>query len=499
MAMQILGGHSYTFFWGGTYGGVEPYLMAPLLWLFGPNPAAVNATPALLGAAMAVVVWRTARHLVRSPGAAALAGAVVWVWPEPITWLSTRETGFHEAGLLLGVLLVFWAVRIATASRRRLGDWAALGATFGLGWWASPEIVYFAVPAAVLIAASLWRAVRHRDVATWAGVALAEAASFGAGLPWIYTNVHTHLASLHHSPAPYGYWYRFGVFWSEDLPILLGLRVQGGGSWVVGAGLGVALCIVAGSVLVACAVLLWKRRPPARAVVLGLAAFPFIFAAFPTNGFWHDARYAAPLGPLAVLVLVGGLAEGAALPVLTNGQRRVGLGLLGAALALLVVVPFDLSQGGGLASSRLVTALGPDPDAGTRQVVATLEALRVRYAYGTYWIAYDVMFLSDRRVTMTEIDDVRWRGAWDAVNAAPSPAWVFPDPQVLGAATAEFGVTDFGYPEAALLGYLADHRIGYSLHRAGLVDVIQPWRRVTAADVGAHPVFVWDPVLASRA
>jgi hypothetical protein len=491
MAMQILGGHSYTFFWGGAYGGVEPYLIAPLLWLFGPSPVAVNATPALLAAATAVLVWRTGRHLLRSPGAAALAGAVAW--------LSTRETGFHQAGLLLGVLTLLWAARVATGPRRPIPEWAALGATVGLGWWASPEIVYFLVPAVVMVGPTLRRAVLDREVPTWAGVALAESAALVAALPWIYTNVHTRLASFHHSPAPHGYGYRLGVFWSEDLPILLGLRVQGAGSWVVPAGLGVALYAAGCTVIALAAVALWLRWPRARAVVVGLAAFPFLFAAFPTNGYWHDARYAAPLGALAVLVMAGGLAEAAAHPLSARWSRPVGLTAVGAVLALLVLVPFDLSQGGGLLSPRFLTALKADPDAGTRQVVAALDALHVRYAYATYWISYDVMFLSDRRIVMSEIDDIRWRAAWDAVNAAPDPAWVFPNPRERAAAAAQFGVTAGGFPESALLSYLGSHGIGYSLHRVGLVDIIQPRRRVTAADVGARPVFTWDPVLASSA
>jgi hypothetical protein len=498
MALQILRGHSYTFFWGGTYGGIEPYLIAPFVWLLGPSPVAVNATPALLAAVTAILVWRTARHVLGASAPAALAGAVAWVWPEPVTWLSTRETGFHQVGILLGVLLVFWAARIAAAPRRRLTDWAALGITLGLGWWASPEIVYFVVPAAVLVAPSLRRAVRDSDVPTWAGVVLAEAGALVAALPWIYTNVHTHLASLRHSPAPEGYWNRFAVFWSEDLPILLGLRVQGGGSWVMAAAPAVVLYAAAAGVLAWSAALLWVRRPSARSVVVGVAAFPFLFAVFPTNGFWEDARYAAPFGPLAVMVLVGGLAETVHRPVLSSWTRRSVLAGLGAALALLVVVPFDFSHGGGLVSSRLVAGLGTDPDAGTRQVIGTLEALRVRYAYATYWISYDVMFLTDRRIMMTEIDDIRWRAAWDAVNAAPDPAWVFPNPEARTAAADQFGVDDFGYPESALLTYLDAHHIGYSLHRVGLVDVIQPWRAVTAAQVGAHPVFTWDPVQASR-
>jgi len=56
MAKSILSGHFWTFYWGQQYGGVEPYLVAPVVWLSGGSPWAMGVTAALLSAVAAVLV-----------------------------------------------------------------------------------------------------------------------------------------------------------------------------------------------------------------------------------------------------------------------------------------------------------------------------------------------------------------------------------------------------------------------------------------------------------
>ena len=158
VAHQIAHGHTYAFYWGQSYGGVEPYVLALNFLVFGQSPFMLNATPALLALVGSVLVWRIGLRLFR-PAAAVVAAVLSFIWSESSLWNSTREYGLHEVTMVLGLVLLLEALRIAQKARDegadRLIDWAILGAAGGLGFWASPEIVYFAVPVAVMVALSL--------------------------------------------------------------------------------------------------------------------------------------------------------------------------------------------------------------------------------------------------------------------------------------------------------------------------------------------------------
>jgi hypothetical protein len=495
MARQVLHGHFYTFFWGGQYGGVEPYAIAPFLLAFGNNPVALNAVPAILSGVTCLLIWRLGLVVFRSRTVAALAGAVAWVWPENNMWLSTRETGFRQATFVCGLLVLLFAARVAYRSAGgSRPDWQILGLAAGEGWWSSPEIVYYLAPAAVLLATRHGRALRNRDGRVWRRVGWAAGCAVIGALPWLYTNVRTGFLSLSLPTSHTSYGSRLHVFVTKVAPMLLGFRAEGAGQWVLRAPVARGLDAAALELLLAAAIAAFWWQPRARFLVAGLFLFPFLYAAFPPNGFWNDGRYGAPLGPIIVLVLVGGAALLIGRLAELQPATAAVLGACGGlAMLTTVAATFNLSHAQALGSWSALTTLGPDPNRGTRQVITDLDALHVRYAYATYWISYDVMFLSDNRITMSEIDDIRWRGAYDAVNASPDPAWVYVNPQAEKAAADQFGVTDLGFPESQILTYLRAHAIPYRFYRVGLVDVIQPGRKVTPRDIGAHPVFVWNP------
>ena len=495
MARQILRGHLYTFFWGGQYGGVEPYAVAPMVLAFGDNPIALNAVPALLSGAACLILWRLGLLVFRSRPVAALAAGLAWVWPENVLWLSTRESGFRQATFVFGLLVLLLAGRIAFRYRRgKRRHWMALGLATGLGWWSSPEIVYFAVPAAVLLTGRHWRALVRRDRAMWDRVGRAVAVLVIGALPWIYTNARDGFLSLHQPGSPTSYGAKLHVFAAKVAPMLFGLRVEGNGHWLLPPAVARGIDAVGVEVLVACLVALAWWVPRARYLVGMVVLFPFLYAVFPPNGFWNDGRYGSLLAPVLVLVLVGGSAT------LLQQLRRhvpalvvpVGTMALLAPLAT-VLASFNGSEGHPLVSWSALTSFSHDPNNATRQLIGDLEALHVRDAYATYWISYDVMFLTDGRITMSEIDDIRWKGAYDAVNASPDPAWIYVNPRHLTAAQNQFGVMDLGFPESQILSYLNAHHIAYRYHRLGLVDVVQPARKVLPSDIGARPVFVWNP------
>ena len=157
MAQQIRHGHFYSFYWGGAYGGAEPYLVAALTSVFGSGAVAVNLSATLLTAVSTVLVWSIVRSLVppRARWVAYPAAAMFWVWPEAALWNSTRESGFRCVTLLAGLACLKLALRWATSGS--WGDAAGLGLAFGVGWWSSPEIVYFLIPVVSVVAVAVYR------------------------------------------------------------------------------------------------------------------------------------------------------------------------------------------------------------------------------------------------------------------------------------------------------------------------------------------------------
>ena len=200
VARGILAGHPTAFVWHQAYGGVEPFAVAGMFGLFGSSPLTLNLTPVLLSAAVAALTWRVGLRLFTQRAALA-AAALAWIWPESGVFNSTREYGYHEAALVFGMVVLLFTVRLAqrrpTPQRpfdwRVLLDWAVLGLAAGAGWWASPEIVYFVLPAAVVL---LCTTLRRPLLGFAAGVATA-AVTFALGvLPWVLAGVDDRWATI---------------------------------------------------------------------------------------------------------------------------------------------------------------------------------------------------------------------------------------------------------------------------------------------------------------
>ena len=162
-----------------------------------------------------------------------------------------REVGFRYATLCCGLTAVLCSVRVY---QRRAGrpTFLLLGIAFGLGWWASAEIAYFAVPCVVLVVGWWRNAPRptsgrvHRGTAArphrWWSLGLVACGGALGSLPWWYANAHTGFASLQRSALPANgevtYWAKLSVFFHDMLPMQLGLRNVLSGTWVGGPRLG---------------------------------------------------------------------------------------------------------------------------------------------------------------------------------------------------------------------------------------------------------------------
>jgi hypothetical protein len=509
MADQIAHGHFSAFYWGQSYGGVEPYLVAVLFRIFGTSVLAMETVPVLLAAATAVLTWRAASRLVPDPALAVLAGALVWAAPKSTLSNSTLELGFRGVTMVCSVALLLVALRILDG-RRRPVDFVALGVVAGVGWWSSPEIIYAALPAALLVGL----AVVHDDEAgrsrRWvARLGVVVASAIIGALPWLWANLNSGFTSLRPGafalpPGAPGYVGRLHLFFRYSLPMVLDLRSQGTGDWLWSRTVSLTVLAVASGVLAVALFLCLVRGGRSRMVAVGVLAFPFLVALSPATWFWADGRYVDYLGPLLALVVTVGCADAAGRLVrwrrrLHSGRRRYAgdtvvperaLGrLLLAVLVAAAVVACAVDFARFVSPASSFASGWVDPNAPAGQSVADLEANGVRAGYADYWVAYPLDLMGDGRLEITTAgtDPDRWPALDRAVHESPSQAWLFVTPNAAG--IDQFGSTFAiqGPGGLSQAGFVADlDRLGvpYRVVDAGLVQAVVPARPVSLSSVG---------------
>jgi hypothetical protein len=471
MAHQIILGHTYAFFWGQSYGGVEPYVLALNFWLFGQSPFVLNNTPSILALVISVLVWRLGLRLFQ-PAAAVTAAVLSWMWSESTLWNSTRETGFREMTPLLGLVVLLQAVRIVQTVRNkdedRIIDWAILGAAAGLGFWSSPEIVYFAVPGILIVA----RTLRRPPSAVIPRLAVASLACLVGALPWIWATLARHGVTIPPSPDPY--FSRLGTFFSHVLPMLLGLRVEGVGLWEGGRTFGWVAYLAVLAVLVSACVMIAIRVPDARFLVVTLILFPVLYAAFPTSWFWNDGRYAISLTPVLSLVVAGGLWQ----ILRPSVAAWVGSAVL---LVALVSTLVAFNDGyGAITGHDELTSFSANPNPAITTLASQLNRLGVTHAYAGYWVANYLTFVSDNRITGVALDEDR--NPPGAMNVGSHPGWIFVPPDSIAADSAQLGSVSNLEPgsisEAELIAWLDESKVSYRSVSTGNFNVILPSKKV---------------------
>jgi hypothetical protein len=511
MAHNYLHGHLTAFYWGQQYGGLEPVAVAAMFRVSGESVLTLSLTAVLFSMVSATLVWRITRRMVGDPNIAILAGALAWAAPLAAVFKSTDEYGLRGATLACGLGMVLFAVRILD---RELGlrEFLALGLLTGLGWWSLPEIVYFVLPAGLLVLGAI--AQSGRSARWWAGRlgAAVLAAAVGA-LPWLWANVNSGFASLDRnrfpgtsSPLNTGYTGRLGTIFRKSLPTELGLRPpsmgfgrDGTSRWVLDNSsslthaLLVLLLVAIAACIVAAVVLCIVRGGRALAMAVALIALPFLAAAQPGTWWWQDGRYLVYLGPLLAIVLAIGCEEAAVRWAARRGNRarlRSGSLLLGAIVAVAVSIT--------MLAFHVATRVGPSnfdagwsrPDGETETVAATLHEQGIRFAYANYWVAYKLDFLSHGRLTVTvgATETDRSPAIDEAVRRADTAAWLFvPASQsLLGYRT--FGATDLirgpdGMAERVFLDRLHRMHVGYRIVHAGPIDAVLPLRQIAPESI----------------
>jgi hypothetical protein len=475
VAHEIARGHFFAFYWGQGYGGVEPYVVALFFLVAGQSPLTLNGTPVVLSFIAAVLVWRIGLHLFRRP-APVVAAVLSWNWSESTLWNSTKEYGFHQVGVVLGLVVLLQAVRIVQGSRGaegdRISDWLIFGGAVGLGYWSSPEIVYFALPGTLVVLMTR----RHRTARGTARrvVATGVAAVFGA-LPAIWATATGNSTTIPSSPVPY--LSRLGTFFSHVLPMILGLRIEGAGAWELGPRFGPVVYGMALVVVVGAAVVVAVDNRDALVLVLTLVFFPFLYAAFPTSWFWNDGRYAIGLTPVVALVVVGSLWQ-----IMRPAAAVWVAGAVLLAAFASTVVAFN-SGYGAIGSPDELTNWSADPNPAITSLARQLERMGTTHVYTGYWVANDLTFVSRGDVTAESVGESRNPPEATSVEQAATAGWVFVPPAATAVAASELGATinlDPGSTtEAELIAWLDRHGIRYRKRSTGVFDIVVPDRNVT--------------------
>lgn len=497
MAREILHGHFSAFYWGQVYGGGETYLVTVMFAVFGQNAWSLEATSLLLSVATSLLAWRIARRIVAERAVAFLVAATVWAGSESAVSNSTIELGFRGLTMVCGLCLVLLALR-ALDGRANVACATGFGLAAGVGWWSSPEIVYFAIPAALLVVGAVAKDVDEGRLKRWtARAAAALAAAIVGALPWLWNNLNTRFQSLRASafvvpPHALGYVARLDVFFTYSLPILFDLRKTGSGRWLWTFRASFTVLVVVTVLVVAALVVAALRGGRHLTLVVAVVAFPFVLAISPATWYWRDGRYVDFLVPLLALAVASGangtgavLARRSAVP---RAPREFGKALLAGALA--ATIAFCALNFSDVSSPRRSYFAGwRDPNSAVEQVAAKLERAGVRAGYADYWVAYSLDFLSRGHLEITTAgnDPDRWPALNHLVEQSRKTAWLFVRPGSL--AKQEFAATRFivgpgGLAKSTFLGDLDRLHVSYSVVDADLVRAVEPHRTVLPKDVG---------------
>ena len=159
---------------------------------------------------------------------------------------------FYVSGLVLGLAMVLCTQR-AVEARTRYVDWALAGFFLGLGWWQSPNILYFFVPTLI------WLVIAKHFVPAFPRALVAVPAAMLGALPWIAFGLAHRWPAFPHTSGVHGSYVDHLRFFGEyGFPTALGLRAPYLADWV--PDLGHLLVYGAALVALGAAIVLGIRR-----------------------------------------------------------------------------------------------------------------------------------------------------------------------------------------------------------------------------------------------
>ncbi len=392
MARALSHGDVQVFYWGQVYGGtLETFPLAPLVHVFGGSRLGLRLLPLIESLVLVGLCFLLARRLFGRRTAVYAAG-VTFVFPLPFVVFGMREMMFYLPVTILGAVILLLAIA-ATDAPTRWGLWLTLGFAAGLGWWLSPQIILYVIPVAA------WTIVRIRR-AVIVPAALAFGGAVIGALPWLVYNARHGWVSLDPVAGSGSYFDHVRTFFSDGLPVALGLRSIGDGHDLTPLTfllLGVFGVIVVSAFLnrnKRCAIHLWV-----------LAMYPLLFALSPLAWWVGEARYYFYLWPVLAMTLVDGLRR--------EWLRAAGLVAFS---ALTIVGLFDLTS----YPPRQFTNVGP-----VGPLERTLADVGVNHVVAGYWTAYKLAYESDGRIVVSPTFADR-QAQWSAeVDSSPRIAIVY--------------------------------------------------------------------------
>jgi hypothetical protein len=317
-------------------------------------------------------------------------------------WLSTKERGFYWLCLILGLAFLLCVLRLVDRPER-FRDWIVLGFLGGVGWWTSPQILYFVVPGLIWLAIKLRR--RELQLAIPFGAALLGA------MPWLIWNLRNHWAAF--VPASHqfdqGYIGNIRVLFRHALPVAFGLNAIE--RWLVP----VVFPIIYIVIIVGGTIGVIIRKPKPWFLILFVVAFPLLWGTFPVSGIVGEGRYVMFLLPAVTLLLM----YAARHPVFQ---------------VLLLVAALAVSVDGVHRIRCCTSPAAPDVAMPryTGPLINALEAHHVKHFDADYWIAYRVAFETDERIIGSPRGFKRWPPFDRAVDDDPNPPAVFVTRSSLG-------------------------------------------------------------------
>jgi hypothetical protein len=515
MAIAGLHGHFNAFYLGQVYGGTaETELTSLFFAVIGRTVLAAQVTVVFLSGLCAFLTWRITLRLVPWRSVAAMTGALVWAAPLASVSLSVLFYGFRGVTLACGLFALLLALRILDG-QRSLIDFGSVGVAIGVGWWSSPEIVYYLIPTGLILIGAVVKSTRPRWRMWIPRTALALIAIVVGALPWLWANFHSHFASLqtaNFASAPSDFESRLDIFYRFVFPTELGVRRGNDLGWIA-ATLGswsiAALTVLVVVLLVVTLVLCIARGGRYAAIGLTVLAFPYIYAISPASSVFANARYGVFLPPLLAMVLAVGLCEAVQMAT-KRGARRPARGadegpvvvrsiapaktLAVASVTMASVVAATLLFSGVTFSQEILqphayTPTWGNPNGASVEAVQQLERGGVSAGYADYWVAYKLDFLSENRLVISPIGDDTIRSASIEAEALGSKhtAWLFVPPDKADAGASQFSSPALTVgPDGVSKGWFLErlHRLGvrYRIIPTGVLDAVVPDQTVTPSE-----------------
>jgi hypothetical protein len=300
---------------------------------------------------------------------------------------------FYQPTLILGFVLL-----LLLHPRRSADRWIMVGFVSGLGWWTSPQILFFAIPA---FATCGLPCTKLRNL-----IRITAGFCVGAA-PWIATNLATQLASIRSQPPRSGSFVdHLTTQLSTGWPMAFGLRLPFDEKWIFDSA--PLLFIAIATLFLAAALITYRTHRRAIAGALGIIpVFIVLQALAPTGSHVGTGRYYIFIVPSIAIVMIAASSARTGLATISRG--------------VIVVMMLTLSFTGTLLSRD--RRMEPT---GVEMIAAELVDQELFHIRADYWSSYLLAWYEpDLVVTANHTDrQPLWTAAVDDASEVAEVFWL---------------------------------------------------------------------------